>query len=168
MNTRYVIATLLFAAVVLVQAACGQDVWTGYAFFFEKADFADHTLEANQDRITENVWLTRANQQGIFNIAQESGYTANVSPVDTEWATGEAADWASLTFEPWQTWHGSNPPGTVGLNAVAHLVSDHIYVDIRFESWTSLAQGGGFSYYRAEEGSPVEPRTWSAVKALYR
>ena len=49
---------------------------------------ADWTMEANQDRITDNVWLTRANTRGIFNIKTESNYTDNMSPADTEWAFG--------------------------------------------------------------------------------
>ncbi len=39
---------------------------------FTKSNNADWTLEANQDRITDNVWITRANNSGIFNIATET------------------------------------------------------------------------------------------------
>lgn len=35
----------------------------------------------------------------------------------------------------------------VGRNAVVHLISDDIYVDIRFASW-SCCDTGGFSYLR--------------------
>ena len=42
---------------------------------FTKADSSDWTLEENQDRITDNVWLTRKHTQSIFNIAQEAGYS---------------------------------------------------------------------------------------------
>ena len=54
---------------------------------FTKADSADWTLEENQDRITDNVWITRKHNQSIFNIAQEEGYSSsNGSPVGTLWA----------------------------------------------------------------------------------
>ena len=36
---------------------------------FTKADSADWTLPENQDRITDNVWITRKHNQSIFNIA---------------------------------------------------------------------------------------------------
>lgn len=63
------------------------------------------------------VWLTRAQVRGLFNIAQEDTYTRRVSPVDTEWATGDAANWQELTFAPWEIWNGNFPPAMVGLDA---------------------------------------------------
>jgi len=39
-------------------------VWTGDVINFTKADDADPTLEANQDRITDHVWITRDNEEG--------------------------------------------------------------------------------------------------------
>lgn len=123
------------------------EVWSGRTFSFTRPDGADWTQAVNQDRITPNVWLTRKATQGIFNIAQEVGYTAT-SPSDTEWATGDAANHASLTFQPWVQWAANNPPATVGVNAVVHLITDDIYIDIRFDSWTGAALGGGFSYTR--------------------
>jgi hypothetical protein len=150
-------------------SAAAQEVWSGRDVFFQKADYADHTLPQNQDRISDAVRLTRADAQGIFNIAQEGAYIAFVSPADTEWATGDAADWQSLTFQPWQAWNQGYPPGMVGLDAVVHLVSEDIYVDIRFESWTAGGLGGGFSYYRAGP-APIstEAATWGRIKGLYR
>jgi hypothetical protein len=148
--------------------AAAADVWSGRTLFFEKTDSVDWTQPQNQDRITDAVWITRANTQGIFNIAQETGYTHNESPLDTEWATGDAADWQTLTFSTWEGWNGQDPPNAVGVNAVVHLITDDIYVDTRFESWTGSAGGGGFSYYRAPDPSSAEPSSWTAIKALYR
>ena len=42
---------------------------------FTKPDSADWTLEENQDRITDNVWITRKDIQSLFNIAQEAGFS---------------------------------------------------------------------------------------------
>ena len=36
-------------------------------FFFEKTDYGDFTSEEYQDRITDNVWITRENSGPIFN-----------------------------------------------------------------------------------------------------
>ncbi len=153
--------------VVLAPHASAQEVWSGRTYVFEKADYADWTQPENQDRLTDRVWITRANSQGIFNIALEDHYFPYVSPQDTEWATGDAANWASLAFTDWQTWTAGLPPNTVGVDAVVHLVTDDIYVDIRFESWTAAAQGGGFRYLRGVSPTPVSGATWGAVKALF-
>ena len=150
----------------LAGAARGQEVWSGHTVYFEKASYADWTLPENQDRITPAVWISRKNTQGIFNIAQEDGYSA-ISPMDTEWATGSAAEWQNLTFSTWVIWTGGNPAGTIGLDAVVHLISDGIYIDIRFESFVGGNAGGGFSYYRGDDPIPVEPAALSMIKKLF-
>ncbi len=132
------------------------EVWSGRTHVFTKPDGADWTLAENQDRITDQVWITRKSSQGIFNIAQESGYVPG-SPAGTEWATGNAADHASLSFLPWVQWAANNPPGTVGSDAVVHLIAEDIYLDIRFDSWTGVAGGGGFTYTRAVRPTASAP-----------
>jgi len=140
-------------------------IWSGRHYFFEKENFADWNLPENQDRITDTVRITRKNNQGIFNIAQEDEYNDLVSPADTEWATGNALDWMNLDFEPWVIWVGANPPSSVGVNAVVHLISEDIYIDIRFESWTSGGLGGGFSYLRAEPADPWQ--VWTGCEVFF-
>ncbi len=143
-------ARLLVASVVLslCPIAKSQTVWDGPPIIFTRPDEADWTLEKNQDRITDIVWITRKNTLGIFNIATESGYTDS-SPADTEWAYGSADDWPDLTFQTWVEWAKFNPPATIGQEAVVHLISQDIYIDITFLSWTCCANGGGFSYERS-------------------
>lgn len=135
---------------MVVGSAGAQTVWTGPEITFTKPDSADWTLPENQDRITDNVWITRQDFAGIYNIAVEPGYS-DPSPADTEWATGSAADYESLDFQPWLLWHNNFPPGTIDLDAVVHLISDDIYIDIRFTSW-SCCGAGGFSYARSTPG----------------
>ncbi len=132
---------------ILAGSAGAQTVWTGPEINFTKPDGADWTLPENQDPITDNVWLTRQNFGGIYNIAVEAGYT-KLSPADTEWAYGDADDYENLTFDSWVNWAGHIPPGTVGHDAVVHLISEDIYIDIRFTSW-SCCGAGGFSYDRS-------------------
>jgi len=124
-------------------------IFTGYEFTFTKANNADPNLPANQDRISDNVWLTRQSSQGIYNIHTEPFFTRFSSPDDTEWADGQAGDWASLQFRPWIQWVNGNPPSSVNRSAVLHLISENVYLDIRFTQWTSGGQGGGFQYQRA-------------------
>ena len=49
-----------------------QTTWNGPTITFTKIDSSDWTQEANQDRITDEVWLTRQNRQGLFNIVDET------------------------------------------------------------------------------------------------
>ncbi|MGW8316579.1 MAG: T9SS type A sorting domain-containing protein [Bacteroidales bacterium] len=131
--------------------------WTGDVITFTKANNADWTQAGNQDRITDNVWLTRADNQGLFNIAQEESFSGGLfgtvgggSPYDTEWAFGSIADGVeTLEFDYWGNAIGWSPPDMVDQNMVLHLISQNIYIDIKFTSWTSGGNGGGFSYERS-------------------
>ena len=124
-------------------------VWTGPKVVFTNANGADPNQAANQDRLTSNVWLTRGGSQGLYNVAREAFFTHSVSPADTEWASGTTANYASLKYTDWETWAKSvgNPPATPGVNAVLHLKTDGIYLDIKFLSWSE--RSGGFSYERS-------------------
>lgn len=150
--------------------ASATEIWSGRTFLFSKAPFASPTLATSQDRITPLVWITRANTQGIYNIQFESSYTHLVSPVGTEWATGDAVNHASLTFQPWEVWAGGSPPAMIGVDAVVHLITEDIYVDIVFDTWGAGSTSGGyFSYHRGQPAAvPAKPSSWGRIKALYR
>ncbi|MDZ4657727.1 MAG: PEP-CTERM sorting domain-containing protein [Bythopirellula sp.] len=160
---RILVLALLANAIMLANAVVAAPlVYTGNAVSFSKAGFADPTLPANQDRILSNIRITRAEIQGIFNIAQEALFASGTSPLGTAWAfvnnnpaaTLSANNWATLTFADWVTANGGmggGPLATVGQDAVLHLVDQDIYLDIRFTSWSSgFGTGGGFGYDRAE------------------
>ncbi len=75
---------------------------------------------------------------------------------DTEWAFGTISDGvSSLTFTTWGVAHtdetGGNPPSLVNQDMVLHLITDDIYIDIKFLSWSSGGSGGGFSYERSTD-----------------
>ena len=149
MKTRLLtlVSTMLLNSFVFAQGT----IWNGPTITFTKPNNADWTQAINQDRITPNVWITRKNTQGIFNINQELGYSST-SPMDTEWAFGTTSNLGSLTFAPWVTTIANNPPAMVGQNMVVHLISDDIYIDIKFTSWAQGALGGGgFSYERSTD-----------------
>ena len=139
-------------------------VWDGPPITFVKAPLADWTQPENQDRITPEIWLTRASSQGLFNIQTESFYTHNLSPAGTEWAFGTTAEFASLTYTNWEAWTGNNPPGMVGRDAVVHLVAEDIYLDLRFTAWSGAGGGGGFSYVRSTNPIP-EPGSLALLSA---
>jgi len=127
------------------------NIWTGSKITFTKEDNANPENEAKQDRITDNVWITRGNDGGrIFNIKVESSATKTTSPEDTEWARGTTANLSGLSFNSFD--QTVDPKNDVGDDFVMHLITDDVYIDIRFTSWTQgKSNGGGFSYERASE-----------------
>ena len=131
-------------------AAHAATIWGGPKITFTKPSGADITQPANQDRLTPKVWLTRGDSMGLFNVATEMAYD-NPSPADTEWAYGTTASFATLTYKPWADWHGKNPPSAIDQEAVLHLISDDIYIDIRMTAWSERG-GGGFAYVRSTPG----------------
>lgn len=137
-------------------------VYTGHAVAFSKASFADQTDPANQDLIVNGMAITRGSSAGLFNAAVEQSFISNTSPVGTRWAFKNnnggqepgASDWASLTFDDWQTALGGG--GNLATNildggGVVHLVEQDIYLDIRFTAWgVGSGAGGSFTYERSE------------------
>jgi len=162
----FLVARLLSALLLLGQLAVpvvagAATVWNGPSISFSKSASADPTQAANQDRITANVWVTRGSSQGIYNAKTESFFTHFFSPADTEWANGTTANYNSLVYSDWNTWAQANggPPSTVGVNAVVHLKSEDIYLDLTFTSWASGRSlgGGAFSYMRSTPSTGNNP-----------
>jgi len=144
---KYIITFIIL--ILIHWPVLSQTIWGGPKITFTKANNADFNAQENQDRITDAVWITRGTTQGIFNIKTESSYVLNSSPSDTEWAFGTTADLPGLTFDNWQTTVESNPPAMVDRDMVLHLISEDIYIDLKFLSWSVGTAGGGFSYERS-------------------
>ncbi len=122
---------------------------------FTKANFGDHNQAANQDRITENIWLTRAGSGYLFNYADELEDGDN-SPAGTQWALGTTDSLSTLTFQSFSDLWSGNASNIPGNDMVAYLEADNVYLDINFSSWTSgSSNGGGFSYTRAKGPEPT-------------
>lgn len=154
MNRLYILI-LSFVLFISTGIAYSQVIWTGPQITFTKSDNVDWTLAQNQDFITENVIITRQNTQGIFNIAQETSYSFG-APTDTEWAFGTTANLVGLSFDNWVNTIGADPPASIGQNMVLHLISENIFIDIRFLSWTQGGAGGGFSYLRSTQPTSID------------
>jgi hypothetical protein len=158
-----------------VAASADPIVWTGPSITFAKPpNFADPTLPANQDRLTDNVWLTRGDTRQLFNIRIESGADTRESPLDTEWAFGPtqpgnpgpitASNHANLVFDAFVP-ALANGVGDNILSfgpGVLHLISDDIYLDIKFTSW-KIGGGGDFSYIRSTPSQAPVPEPASAA-----
>ncbi|MBI1307951.1 MAG: T9SS type A sorting domain-containing protein [Bacteroidetes bacterium] len=134
-----------------------QTIWKGDKITFTKSDSADWTLEANQDRITDSVWITRAHIQSLFNIAKETKYEKYFSPAGTEWAFGNTDHIDTMHFNNFQTANNGNPASMIDKEMVLHLISEDIYIDIKFISFTGSNGGGGFSYERSTKSSVSVP-----------
>ena len=133
--------------VILYEGACiNQQVIT-----FTKEDSADWTLPENQDRITDNVWITRKHNQSLFNIAQETGYSGGAgSPVGTLWAGTSTADAQDEDFVSFVEMHGGNPQSMINDTISLHLPASGKYFDVVLLSYSGGNSGGGFSYSREE------------------
>lgn len=157
---KYILAGLcqfsLFAA--FTAYSLPPTIWNGPVTTFTDAAGADPTQAANQDRLTSDVWITRGDQQGIYNAAFETGFTHFLSPTNTEWANGTTANYSSLSYTDWNTWSknvNGGPPNTVGVPAVMHIISENIYVDVMFTSWGVMT--GGFSWQRSTPSPANNP-----------
>lgn len=123
------------------------EVWSGPAISFTKANGTDPNEEANQDRITDLVWITRGNGGGqIFNAAVESAAAQGTSPAGTQWARGTTDDLDNLTFGTFR--NTIRPQNVVGENLVLLLTDEQIAIDLTFTSWAQ-GRAGGFAYERS-------------------
>jgi len=142
---------LLFCIlVVITQVSSAQTVWSsakGTVTFTKQAN-ADWTQAANQDRITDSVWITRASSQRLFNIRKENASSTD-SPYGTLWAFGTADSFATLTYKTFTSLSGNDPQALIGKDLVLQLVAEKIYIDVKFLSYAGGNTGGGFSYVRA-------------------
>jgi len=125
-----------------------REIWTGATIAFEKADGGSPDEASNQDRITDNVWITRGNEGGeIFNIKEESSATKGSSPAGTQWAVGSISDIDNLDFK---SFRGAvdKPQNVVGKDLVLFLTADNIFLSVKFTKWSG-GKAGGFAYERS-------------------
>ncbi len=138
-------------ALLVSMITLGQTIWDGSVTEFQKAGFADWTLSQNQDFLTDNVILTRADNQFLFNIAVDdasigAGCAATVT--GTEWAVGSLGDALTLNYTSLISLAGCSPSNLIGLPLVLHLIEDDIYLYVMFTGWGGGSSGGSLSYYR--------------------
>ncbi|MAE60172.1 MAG: hypothetical protein CMJ49_02325 [Planctomycetaceae bacterium] len=159
----------MWAAVPAVDAAEIWDFDDG-VLTFVKEPFADWQDPANQDRITDNVWLTRGDLFPLLNAKTQTPQF-DQDPADTEWAFslqngnpffvvgGGAEQYQNLNFSGFIEANRFQIGNVVEyFPAVLHLITDDIYIDVRFHmlAWSLGSNGGGaFAYDRAINPNPV-------------
>jgi len=124
-------------------------IWNGPLTSFSKSDGSNPAEEANQDRLSSGVWITRGNNGGqIYNAALNSNASKADSPLGTEWSIGSLDQIDNLTFQNFRAAVNNKPKEAVGIDLVLHLIEEDIYLSVRFTSWSS-GQRGGFAYERS-------------------
>lgn len=146
-------------ATLITTATPAATIWNGPIITYSQPG-TDPTQAANQDRLTPNVWLTRANHDRLFNAVTETFCSRGISPTDTEWASGTLANHASLTYHDFSTWvdglgSGHVNPKILNVDAVLHLKSEDIYLSIKFTGWGAF--GSGHFTYQRSTAAPAPP-----------
>ena len=141
---RAAIGLLVVASVLPGHAL---EIWTGPLIVYQQPTPVPNQA-SNQDRLTPDVWLTRATSKGLFNAFSETNATA-LSPTNTEWSLGSLTNCTTLHYTNWLAWlNGQSPTTLIGQPAVVHLISDDIYISIQFTAW-GAGGSGGFAYQRS-------------------
>ena len=102
-QTNYIFMALCLAVLSGPLSGRAATIWTGPTTTFVNHAGSDPTQAVNQDRLTADVWITRATTLGIYNAATESGFAHFFSPQNTAWSDGTLANYASLTYVDWDT-----------------------------------------------------------------
>ena len=137
-------------AVAEIPSPSTKTIYEGNLITFEKADGTASSDAANQDRITDNVWLTRSTEGGqIYNAKVENNSNKASSPSGTQWAIGTISNIDNLDFKNFRD--AIKPKEVVGKDLVLFLTEEEVFIPIKFTKWSSGKDKGGFAYERATE-----------------
>jgi hypothetical protein len=156
--TKPILAAILaLAALAAPLRGRAATVWTGPPITYTQTSPYPNP-PGDRDQLTPSVSLTRALTSGLFNGVSENSYSRIASPADTEWAVGSLADYAILSYAPWEVAGGGRPVISLpGQALVVHLISDDIYLSLTFTELGGHG-AGGFSYQRSTPAGPHPPR----------
>ena len=125
---------------------------------FRKENYADPNDPENQDRITDELWITRGNSQGFYNAYTDNGWNwSDEGPEGTEWHWGSMDnndhDWTNWRNAVYQSGTGPNDALDGEYNGAPSIMSMHIidtdlYYEFHFTWWQCCGGGGGFEYRR--------------------
>ncbi len=164
------LAALLLAA----DAVAAPTVWSGLTHEFSKLGTDDPLLPEHQDRITDNVWLTRSSQfhgPSQRRVSESCGNwwlhlhsqlessrhrVGHRGDIGQYWQIDRRNELARSTFAYWEAclWQARN--GTILVCAAVRApdFEDNIYLDFRFSVWDSAFGGGESDVSRAEGDLP--------------
>ena len=106
--------------------------------------------DEGNDKITDDVWLTRGFIGSLFNARTEFGHSMSVSPEGTEWAIGNTDNLENLVFDVFRRTFIRARDTITEVDVVLHLIEDDIFIDMNFTVWTTGRSevGPGISYSR--------------------
>jgi hypothetical protein len=102
------------------------------------------------DVIDTDVALTRGTQLGLYNPLTDNAYN-NGDTGNLEWNNegwGDLSNVTTRSYTNWVTAVDNYPPRSVNAELVIHDTLHNKYYTIKFLSWQTAGQGGGFSYVR--------------------
>jgi uncharacterized membrane protein/uncharacterized protein (DUF2141 family) len=115
---------------------------------FTREPNVDWTLPENQDRITDNVWITRQERMGPINAVDFEFYGTS-QPNGTFWAPMPTIEADLLTdYGNWFGSHDWDAQSLPGATYSMYIPEANKYFDIHWLEWGS--SGGSFSYERQE------------------
>jgi hypothetical protein len=143
------IAAVLVFADVRDQAAT---LWTGPTIQFRQSPVSE-----SDAILPGKVVLTRGSNQGLFNTAAGETSAGPSSPADTEWAFGNLAEFATLTYQSLESMrNGDLAARILSQPMVMHLINEDIYLSVRFSFWGQHFSGG-FAYTRSTPATNSTP-----------
>ncbi|HSK13814.1 MAG TPA: MopE-related protein, partial [Phnomibacter sp.] len=130
--------------ILQANSTAGSKAWNSGSFTFTKTDVGQ------VDEITEFTHITRGYGGFIYNSVDQtgsSGCCCNYTLSNVEWALGNIADWATLTYSDQVPIPDCYTPNIQNLPLVMHLKSEDIYLQVVFSYWQA-GGGGNFTYTR--------------------
>jgi uncharacterized membrane protein len=114
---------------------------------FEKANFANWELPENQDRVAEDLWITRANTEALFNAFDQTEYDYD-GPTNSGWVFDQTLLADPGDYEGFIPSIGGGPQQVIGkYMSMRHETSGMIY-NVMFSKYSGGGPGGGFAYTR--------------------
>jgi hypothetical protein len=153
--TRTLILRLIAVCALLAPMCPAATVWTGPNITFTKS-----TATPADTIITGKVVLRRQSSKWLINLAAGETSATATSPKDTEWAFGDIANFATLTYQTMGALHnqaaGNMQAFLVNRPMVLHLINEDIYISIKFTTWGRFGVGT-VAYTRSTAPAVVAP-----------
>ena len=136
---------LIFVLVPAAQA--DPTIWTGPATNFAQTAVGLGQLPVADVLVPGAVSLARNGNHWLYNTNLDP-FAEPGTPTDTEWSFGDLSDYASLTYQSFDSFRDfdlsarlvTDPPSPM----VCHLTNEDIYLSVTFSAWP---QGGGLIAY---------------------
>jgi len=154
---RFWLSVLALAAFAL-RSSQAATLWTG-----PNLNFAQTPATPADVVLAGKVVLTRNGNNALYNTAAGETSAGPSSPLDTEWAFGALADYATLSYQSLESMRNGDLAAVI-LNKlmVVHLINEDIYLSVEFTDWGQHF-AGGFAYTRSTPAQGTPPPATPSV-----